>query len=88
MVGVTFSVSEILLLSKMAKFPFLTMDYSSWSSKNLIDRNRLKKFMHVGIDVSCMCTDFGGQDFSGFGDTATFKNGQRPWTIVHGRQKI
>ena len=74
--GRTSPVSEILLLSKTAKFPFPTMDYSPWSSKNLIDRNRLKKFMHVGIDVTCMCTDFGGQDFSGFGDTATFKNGQ------------
>ena len=50
LVGVTFSVSEILLLSKMAKFPFPTMDYSPWSSKNSIDRNRLKKFMHVEID--------------------------------------
>ena len=74
--GHDFSVSEILLLLKTAKFPFPTMDYSPWSSKNSIDRNRLKKFMHVGIDVTCMCTDFGGQDFSGFGDTATFKNDQ------------
>ena len=29
---------------KTAKFPFRGMDYSPWSSKNLIDRNRLKKF--------------------------------------------
>ena len=76
LVGVTFSVSEILLPSKTANFPFLTMDYSPWSSKNLIDRNRLKKFMHVGIDVKCMCSNFGGRDPSGFGDTATLKNGQ------------
>ena len=74
--GVTSLVSEILLLSKMAKFPFQPMDYSPWSSKNLIDRNRLKKFMHVGINVTCMYTDFGGCDFSGFGDIATLKNGQ------------
>ena len=47
LVGVVSLVSEILLLSKMAKFPFLTMDYSPWSSKNLIDQNWLKKFMHV-----------------------------------------
>ena len=60
----------------MAKFPLLTMDYSPWSSKNLIDRNRLKKFIQVGIDVKCMHTNFGGRGFSGFGDTATFKNGQ------------
>ena len=74
--GVTSPVSEILLLSKMAKFPFLTMDYSPWSSKNLIDRNRLKKFMQVRIDELCMCTNFGGRDLSGFGDIATLKNGQ------------
>ena len=76
LVGVTFSVSEILLPSKMTNFPFLTMDYSPWSSKNLIDRNRLKKFMHVGIDVKCMCTNFGGCDLFRFGDTAAFKNDQ------------
>ena len=52
------------------------MDYSPWSSKNLIDRNRPKKFMQVGIGVTCMYTNFGGRDLSGFGDTATFKNGQ------------
>ena len=76
LVDVTSPVSEILLLSKMAKFPFLTMDYSPWSSKNLIDRNRLKKFMLVGVDVKCMHTNFGGCDLSGFGDIGTFKNGQ------------
>ena len=51
LVCVTSPVSEILLLAKTAKFPFLTMDYSPWSSKNLIDRNWLKKSMHVGVDV-------------------------------------
>ena len=55
-------------LSKTAKFPFLTMDYSPWSWKNLIDRNRLKKFMQVGIDVKCVHTNFGGRGHSGFGD--------------------
>ena len=74
--GATSPVSEIPLLSKTAKFPFLTMDYSPWSSKNLIDWNRLKKFMQVRIDELCMCTNFGGHDLSGFGDTATLKNGQ------------
>ena len=68
LVGVTFLVSEILLLSKTAKFPFRPMDYSPWSSKNLIDRNRLKKFMQVGIDVTCMYTNFGGRGFTGIGD--------------------
>ena len=51
LVGVTSLVSEILLPSKMANFPFPTMDYSPWSSKNLIARNRFKKFMQVGIDA-------------------------------------
>ena len=76
LVGVTSSVSEILVLSKTAKFPFRPMDYSPWSSKNLIDRNRLKKFMQVGIDVKFIYTDFGGRDPSGFGDIITLKNGQ------------
>ena len=75
LVGVSSPVSEILLLSQTAKFPFLTMDYSPWSSKILIDRNWLKKFMHVGIDVTFMYTDFGGHIFFSFGDIATFKNG-------------
>ena len=76
--GVVSPVSEIhvLLLSKTAKFPFRTMDYSPWSSKNLIDWNCLKKFMQIGVDVTCMYTDFGGRGLSGFGDTATLKNGQ------------
>ena len=76
LVYTTSPVSEILVLSKTAKFPFLTMDYSPWVSKNLIDRNRLKKFIQVCIDVTCMHTNFGGHCYSGFGDTATFKNGQ------------
>ena len=76
-VGVAFSISEILLLSKTANFSFLTMDYySPWSSKNLIDQNWLKKFMQVGIDVTCMCTNYGGCGLYGFGDTGTLKNSQ------------
>ena len=108
LVGVFSPVLKILLLSKMAKFPFLTrhvhayqflrrygylsktakfpfqgMDYSPWSSKNLIDRNRLKKFMHVGLDVKCMHTDFGGRGLSSFGDMATFKK-QPNFPFGHG----
>ena len=75
LVGVTSPISEILLLSKTAKFPFLTMDYSPWSSKNLVKWNWLKKFMQVGVDVKYMHTNFGGCDLSDFGDIATFKNG-------------
>ena len=72
---ILFSFGDIATL-KSAKFPFLTMDYSPWSSKILIDRNWLKKFMHVEIDVTYMHTNFGGRVLSGFGDIATFKNGQ------------
>ena len=57
--GVAILVSEILLPSKTAKFPFPTMDYSPWSSQNLIDWNQLKKFMQVGVDIICMYTNFG-----------------------------
>ena len=76
LVGVVSLVSEIWLPSKTAKFPFQGMDYSPWSSENLIDRNRLKKFMQVGIDVKFMHTNFCGCGFFGFGDMVTFKNGQ------------
>ena len=79
-------------LSKTAKFPFRAMDYSPWSSKNLIDRNWLKKFMQVGIDIKCMHTSFGGCGFSSFGDMATFQKQPNfpfgAWTIVHCHQKI
>ena len=93
LVVVAISVLEILLLSKTADFPFLTMDYSPWSSKNLIVRNRPKKFMQVGVDVKCMHTNFGGCGYFSFGDIATFKNGQISLSdhglyIVHGHQKI
>ena len=91
LVGGAAPVSEILLPSKTAKFPFLTMDNSPWSSKNLIDQNWLKTFMQVEIDVTYMHTNFGGRCLSGFGDTATFKNGQISLSdhgIVHGHQKF
>ena len=82
LVGMASSVSEILLLSKTAKFPFLPMDYSPWSSKNLMDRNWLKKFMQVGVDVTSMHTNFCGCGLSGFGDIATFKNGKFPFPTM------
>ena len=52
------------------------MDYSPWSLKNLIDQNRLKKFMQAGIDVKCMHTNFGGRGLSSFGDKISL------WFIV------
>ena len=68
LVGVVSLVSEILQSSKTTNFPFRTMDYSPWSSKILIDQNRLNKFMQVRIDATCMCTNFGGRGLSSFGD--------------------
>ena len=61
---------------KKGQFSLSDHDYSPWSSKNLIDWNRLKKFMLVGVNITCMYTNFGGCSFSNFGDIATFKNGQ------------
>ena len=68
LVGVVSPISEIWLPFKNAKFPFQGMEYSPWSSKNLIYRNRLKKFMQVRMDVEYMLTNFGGCGLSGFGD--------------------
>ena len=76
LMGVISLVSEILVLSKTAKFPFRPMDYSPWSSKNLIDRNQPKKFMQTLTDVTCMYIKFDGRGLSGFEDIGTFKNGQ------------
>ena len=75
--GVASPVLEILLLSKTVNFPF-----RPWSSKKLIDRNWLKKFMQVGVDVTCMYIDFGGCSFSSFRDTATLKNGKFPFPTM------
>ena len=50
--------------------------YSPWSSKNLIIWNQLKKFMQVEVNVLSMHNNFDGCRHSGFGDIATFKNGQ------------
>ena len=38
-----------------------------------MDWNRLKEFMQVGIDITCLHTSFGGRDPFGFGDMATFQ---------------
>ena len=77
MVSQKFLVSEIPQPSKTANFPFRTMDYSPWSSKILIDQNRLKKFMQVEIDVTCMHTNFGGRSLFSFGDTKNLINQNR-----------
>ena len=72
LMGVAILVSEILLPSKTANFPFRTMGYSPWSSKNSIDWNRLKKFIQVGIDIKCMHTNFGGRGLVSFEDFVIF----------------
>ena len=71
LVGVVSSVSEIWLPFKNGQISLLGHGLP-WSSKNSINRNRLKKFMQVGIDVKFMHTDFGGCGFFGFRDMATF----------------
>ena len=92
LVDVAFSVSEIWLPLKNGQIFLSGHGLSPWSSKNLNNRNRLKKFTQVGIDVKCMHTNFGGHDPSGFRDMATSQ--KRPkfpfgaWTIVHGHRKI
>ena len=82
LVGVASPVSEILILSKTAKFPFRTMDYSPWSSKNLINRNWPKKILQVRVDELCMCTNFGGHGSSGFGDIDTLKTAKFPFRTM------
>ena len=82
LMGVAILVSEILLLPKTVKFPFPTMDYSPLSSKNLIIWNRLKKFMQVGVHVTCMHINFDGCGHSGFGDIATFKTVKFPFPTM------
>ena len=48
--------------------------------------------MQVEVDVKCMETKFGECGFSVFGDFAPFQIWPncpfKPWTIVHGGQKI
>ena len=73
LVGVAFSVSEIWLPFKNCQISLFDHGYSPWSWRSLIDWNRLKKFMQVGVDVKCLRIDFGGRGLSGFGDMATFQ---------------
>ena len=64
---------DIATFQKRPNFPFGAWTISPWSSNNLINRNRLKKFMQVGVNVTCMYISFGGCGLSGFGDMATFR---------------
>ena len=62
-----FGFRDMATFQKRPNFPFGAWTIP-WSSKNLIDRNRLKKFMQVVINVKYMHTNFGGRGLSGFGD--------------------
>ena len=55
---------------------FSLSDHGPWSPKYFIAKNRLEKIVQVGVDVTCIHTNFGGNSLCGFGDIATFKNGQ------------
>ena len=61
-------------------------------AKNFVSWICSKKFMQIEVDEICMDTRFGGHGLSGFGDIPTFKFWPifpfRPWSIVHGGQKI
>ena len=60
---------DMATFQKRPNFPFGAWTiYSPWSRKNPIDRNRLEKFMQVGIDVKCIHTDFGRRGLFGFRD--------------------
>ena len=86
------SFRDMATFQKQPNFPFGAWTYSPWSSKNLINQNQLKKFMQVGVDVTCMHTSFGGRGPSSFRDMATFQKQPNfpfgAWTIVHGGQTI
>ena len=51
LVGVTSLVSEILLLSKTVKFPFLTMGVKILNQVELAH-----KIMQIGIEIACVPT--------------------------------
>ena len=78
---------DIATFQKRPNFPF-----SPWSSKNLMNRNRLKKFIQLGVNVTCMYISLGGCGLADFGDIDTFQKWPnfpfRAWTIVHGHGKI
>ena len=79
LVGVVSPVSEIWLPFKNGQISLSGHGHRPWSSKNLIDRNRLKKFIQVGIDVKYMHTNFGGRGVSGFRDKISL------WSIKVGK---
>ena len=61
-----FGFGDMATFQKRPNFPF-----GAWTI--IIDWNRLKKFMQVGIDVKCMHTSFGGRGLSGFRDKTSLR---------------
>ena len=51
---------DIATFQKRPNFPFGAWTIVHGHGKNLINRNWLKKFMQVGVDVRCMHPMFGG----------------------------
>ena len=80
-----FGFGDMATFQKRPNFPFgaWTIIVHAWSWKSSIDRNWLKIFMQVGIDVKCMHTNFGGCGLSSFGDIAILKNSQNSF-MDHG----
>ena len=68
-----FGFGYMATFQKRPNFPF---GGHPWSLKNSIDRNQLKKFMQVGIDVKCMHSNFVGCGLSGFRDKISL------WSII------
>ena len=66
LVGMVSLVSDIWIPFKNGQISLSGHGLYPWSSKNLIDLNRLKKFMQVEVDVTCMHTHFSGRGISGF----------------------
>ena len=67
------SACTLILVGVVSLVSEIKLAYGSLKWKNLIDRNRLKRFLQVGIDVKCMHTNFGGRGFFSFRDMATFQ---------------
>ena len=63
LVGVAFSVFEILSL-----FSFLQIFLLGHRRQKFNRLELAQKFMQVGVDVTCMYTNFGGRGLSSFGD--------------------
>ena len=69
LVGVACLVSEILSL-----FSFLQISLLGHRRQKFNRLELAQKFMQVGVDVTCMYTNFGGRSLSGFGDKISLKS--------------